>query len=320
MSTRPGRRIAVGFTALVTLAALVTAPSIATAAPAPAPGHHSGTLADGATWIADVPGRLERHPAAVQPRLRPHHRAGRPGRGDASRLCWPPAMPSRGPPTIPNDSWWALGSAERDQFQTLAAFKAGRRAADPDRLGRRVDGRPGQRPDRPGRRRPDRRLARVVRPGGRRAGSEQLPTRRRSRPGDPAGARLPESDLAGYSSSADAATVAQTLTDAVEAAQQTPAGRARIALAAALLNLPTWAPGQNPPAPGDAVGQEAQQEDWIAAGQLAFIIGSRPAIEQAAGRRQRLDRRARLARAARLLGAPRRGPGSVSRCRTGSER
>jgi hypothetical protein len=77
--------------------------------------------------------------------------------------------------------------------------------------------------------------------------------------------------------------VATTLTDAVEAAQQTPAGRARIALAAAFLNLPTWAPDQNPPAPGDAAGQESQQEAWIAAGQLAFIIGSRPAIEQAAG-------------------------------------
>jgi hypothetical protein len=49
------------------------------------------------------------------------------------------------------------------------------------------------------------------------------------------------------------------------------------------LNLPTWAPGQNPPAPGDAAGQESQQEDWIAAGQLSFIIGSRPSIEQAAG-------------------------------------
>jgi hypothetical protein len=89
--------------------------------------------------------------------------------------------------------------------------------------------------------------------------------------------------LTDYSSSAEAGAVADTLTKAVEAAQQTPAGRARIALAAAFLNLPTWAPGQNPPAPGDAVGQEAQQEDWIAAGQLSFIIGSRPAIEQAAG-------------------------------------
>jgi hypothetical protein len=89
--------------------------------------------------------------------------------------------------------------------------------------------------------------------------------------------------LTGYSSSADAAAVAQTLTDAVVAAQQTPAGRARIALAAAFLNLPAWAPGQNPPAPGDAAGQEQQQEAWIASGVLAFIIGSRPAIEQAAG-------------------------------------
>lgn len=55
MSMRPRRRIAAGCTALATISVLVTAPSIATAAPTPTPGHHTGTLADGAAWIADVP-------------------------------------------------------------------------------------------------------------------------------------------------------------------------------------------------------------------------------------------------------------------------
>ena len=55
MSTHSRRRIAIGCTALATVSALMTAPSSATAAPSATAGHHTGTLADGATWIADVP-------------------------------------------------------------------------------------------------------------------------------------------------------------------------------------------------------------------------------------------------------------------------
>lgn len=284
MSTRPRLRYPSVVAAVLALAA---APSIATAAAAPAaapaaqPGHHTGTLADGATWIADVPtawnGTL----------LLFSHGFGPTVAQDAPDPATQTALLSAGYALAgssydPNGSWWALGSAERDQFQTLAAFKAD--VGHPTRtisVGESMGGLVN---------------AQIVRDAqGRIAGSlglcglvaGGLDLNDYQLAGEVVLATLlaPSSGvhLTDYAGSADAAAVATTLTNAVEAAQQTPAGRARIALAAAFLNLPTWAPDQNPPAPGDAVGQETQQEDWIAAGQLAFIIGSRPAIEQAAG-------------------------------------
>lgn len=57
-----------------------------------------------------------------------------------------------------------------------------------------------------------------------------------------------------------AADAANTLTTAVDSAQSTPAGRARIALAAALHNIPGWNdPAQPRPAPTDWDAQQANQ-------------------------------------------------------------
>ncbi|MEY9854876.1 hypothetical protein ABH935_000473 [Catenulispora sp. GAS73] len=281
MSTRTRRRLAVGLTVLTTFSAFVVVPSAATAAPAPAPGHHTGTLADGATWIADVPAAwngtllLFSHgygPTAAQDAPSPESQSALLAAGYALA----------GSSYDPNGSWWALGSAERDQFQTLDAVRAvigrpARTVSVGESMGGLVN-------------------AQIVRDAhGRVAGSlglcglvaGGLDLNDYQLAGEVVLATLLAPDahvhLTGYSGPGDAAAVATTLTDAVEAAQQTPAGRARIALAAAFLNLPAWAPGQNPPAPGDSAGQESQQEAWIAAGQLAFIIGSRPSIEQAAG-------------------------------------
>jgi hypothetical protein len=77
--------------------------------------------------------------------------------------------------------------------------------------------------------------------------------------------------------------LAARLTQAVETAQQTPAGRARIALAAAYLNLADWAPGQQPLARDDFAGQERQQYAWLAQGLLSFIVPARWSVEQSAG-------------------------------------
>jgi hypothetical protein len=87
-------------------------------------------------------------------------------------------------------------------------------------------------------------------------------------------------DLAGP---AEATALADRLSAAVQTAQQTPAGRARIALAAAYLNLADWAPGQQPPARDDFAGQERQQYDWLAQGLLGFIVPARWSVEQSAG-------------------------------------
>jgi hypothetical protein len=69
-------------------------------------------------------------------------------------------------------------------------------------------------------------------------------------------------------------------------AQSTAQGRARLALAMAFLNVPTWAPGQAMPAADDYAAQEQQQFDIQFSGAFTtmdFIESGRPWIEQAAG-------------------------------------
>ena len=58
--------------------------------------------------------------------------------------------------------------------------------------------------------------------------------------------------LADFASLGEAFATTTALSTAVQQAQATPAGRARVALAAALYQVPSWLPGQPPPAPGDA--------------------------------------------------------------------
>jgi hypothetical protein len=74
----------------------------------------------------------------------------------------------------------------------------------------------------------------------------------------------------------------QQLVAAAQAAQQTPAGRARLALAMAFLHTPTWFSGQPLPGPRDYQAQEQQQFRWVT-GQLPFIELGRYDIEHAAG-------------------------------------
>ncbi|WP_405988194.1 alpha/beta hydrolase [Streptomyces sp. NBC_00986] len=90
-------------------------------------------------------------------------------------------------------------------------------------------------------------------------------------------------ELTGFTGMADGYLSAQQLDTAVAAAQTTPQGRARIALAAAYLNLPDWAPAQDPPATDDAAGQEAQQYAWLAQGMLDFYMTGPYSVEQSAG-------------------------------------
>jgi hypothetical protein len=68
------------------------------------------------------------------------------------------------------------------------------------------------------------------------------------------------------------------------AAQQTPAGRARLALAAALADTPGWfIPLSAEPAPTDYAGQEANQFLWETKVDFAFILAFRAELEARAG-------------------------------------
>ncbi len=71
---------------------------------------------------------------------------------------------------------------------------------------------------------------------------------------------------------------------AVAAAQQTPQGRARIALSAALGDTPGWFTPLSPePAPDDYAAQEANQYQWDAQVDFPFIFAFRAELEARAG-------------------------------------
>ena len=71
---------------------------------------------------------------------------------------------------------------------------------------------------------------------------------------------------------------------AATTAQQTPQGRARLALAAALGDTPGWFTPLSPePAPSDAAGQEANQYLWDTQVDFPFIFAFRAELEARAG-------------------------------------
>jgi hypothetical protein len=84
-----------------------------------------------------------------------------------------------------------------------------------------------------------------------------------------------------------AQTSAQALTDAAASAQSSAAGRARLALAMAFLNVPAWDPGAAEPAPaGQPAAAEAAQYQALTSGSyntIDFMMGGRGSIEQSAG-------------------------------------
>jgi hypothetical protein len=80
---------------------------------------------------------------------------------------------------------------------------------------------------------------------------------------------------------------AQVLNDAAQRAQGSPAGKARLALAMAFLNIPAWDPNDGQPAPANnPAAQESAQFAALMDGStnvLSFIEGGRESIEQAVG-------------------------------------
>ena len=82
----------------------------------------------------------------------------------------------------------------------------------------------------------------------------------------------------------DPAANLQVALDIFNQAASTPAGRARIALVAALIDLPGWFDPRAPePAPGDFVAREAAQAQWESLVDFAFAFRFRSDLEQRAG-------------------------------------
>ncbi|MEV6489547.1 hypothetical protein AB0M20_13115 [Actinoplanes sp. NPDC051633] len=88
--------------------------------------------------------------------------------------------------------------------------------------------------------------------------------------------------LAGYRTVDEAFATTSALVTAVTQGQTSPAGRARVALAAALHHAPAWRPGQAPPARGDHDAIQAGQYEWLRES-LQFTTPARFDIETAVG-------------------------------------
>jgi hypothetical protein len=271
--------------ALLAAAGTLSVPAGASAA-APA-SHVTGTLPDGASWVADVPAQWN---GTV---LLYSHGFGSLTAADAPDPATSAALLARGYALAgssydPNGSLWALDSAVRDQFQALQAVESTVLPGRPRQvlaLGTSMGGLISALEAQDGRGRIDGALTTC----GIVAGAVNLNNYQLD--GEYALARLllpgQQVKLVRFTGAADALGTAATLQAAAAQAQQSAAGQARLALAMAFINVPPWAAGQDvPPPPGDPAGQEAAQYQVEFTGSfstLDFIESGRPSIDQAAG-------------------------------------
>ncbi|MDT0569012.1 alpha/beta hydrolase [Streptomyces sp. DSM 3412] len=282
-STRRSTRRALAALAAAVVLSL-TGASVSAAAPltaAPAVERLNGTLPDGATWIADVPenwnGTLivfSHGFGSTVPQNAPR---------EAVRLrLLEEGYALTGSSYDTSETLWALESAERDQVATVAAVTE--RIGEPTRtlsIGQSMGGLVNARLARSGAGGIDGALGLC----GLVAGANDLHSYQLDAEYTIARLLLPDTPvkLVDFASEAEGATTGRQLTDAVVTAQKTPEGRARIALAAAYLNLPTWAPGKDRPAAGDREEQQAQQYEWLARGVLNRVEPARFHVEKALG-------------------------------------
>ncbi|MEJ3750702.1 alpha/beta hydrolase [Actinomycetes bacterium KLBMP 9797] len=274
---RTVRRLVATMT-IVSLAALVVAPTAARAAPAT---RYDGVLPDGATWIADVPANwngtllIYSHGYNPTPNNPP---ANSPDPATAEALL------ARGYALAGSSysrSGWVTDTAASDQLDTLRAVTAligpPRRAIA---LGTSFGGMiTGQLAERGGRS-----LDGAIATCGLMGGGIDLHNYQLD--GSHAVAQLllagQQVKLVRFTDPAEAFATADRMVTALDQAQASPAGRARTALITALFQEPGWVPGQPKPAPGDIEAQQAGQYQNLRA-ILPFIVFGRYDMEQSAG-------------------------------------
>jgi pimeloyl-ACP methyl ester carboxylesterase len=267
---------------------VLAAAALAAAAPGAAQAagvtHITGTLSDGATWIADLPAQWNGTLLLYSHGFGPTVAQDAPSQAQAALLARGYAL--AGSSYDPNGSWWALNSAVRDQFQTLDAVENTVLGAKPRQVlavGTSMGGLISALEAQDGKGRIDGALSTCgIVAGGINLNNYQLD-------GEYALAQLllpgQQVKLVRFASSTEALATAATLQAAATQAQQTAAGRARLALAMAYINVFPWASGQTAPAT-DPAAQEAAQYQVEFTGSfstLDFIEFARPSVEQAAG-------------------------------------
>jgi hypothetical protein len=274
-----------GLLAAAALALPTAAPAAVSAAP-PA-SHVTGTLPDGASWVADVPAQWNGTLLLYSHGFGPLTPADAPDPATSAALL-ARGYALAGSSYDPNGSEWALDSAVRDQFQALQAVESTVLHARPHQVlafGTSMGGLVSALEAQNGAGRIDGALTTC----GIVAGAINLNNYQLD--GEYALARLllpgQQVQLVRFSSTSQALATAATLQGAAAQAQQSAAGRARLALAMAFINVPPWAAGQAaPPPPSDPAAQEAAQYQVEFTGSfstLDFIEAGRPSIDQAAG-------------------------------------
>ncbi|NKX50397.1 alpha/beta hydrolase, partial [Arthrobacter deserti] len=246
-----------------------------------AASSHGGTLAGGAAWTAPVPddwnGTLVLYSHGF--RQGPANPARDEGFDAAAYALLATGY------AIASSSYaglgWALGTAVRDQLDTLAAFSAA--AGKPERtiaygvsMGGLVSSRLAEIPDAG--------IDGAVSTCGVLGGGLNLANLQLDGTYAAAALLLPGENvqLAGFSSAGQAGKTADRLRAAVQQAQQSAQGRARIALVAALLNLPAWHPDSSRPEPADYAAQQEARYRWLVE-ILPLVMASRAELAKAAG-------------------------------------
>jgi pimeloyl-ACP methyl ester carboxylesterase len=273
---------------LLTAAACTTVLLAAAVVPAASadsvsPGHYTGVIADGATWIADVPAHWNGTLILFSHGFGPTTAADAPSTASQTALL-NQGYALAGSSYDPSGSWWALDTAANDQFATLAAVEQllGGRPHRVIAVGESMGGLVNSQIAEQGAGRVDAALDMCgLVGGGINLSNYQLNAEYAITKLIPGASGV---QLRDYSSPAAGSAAAATMSTAITTAQSTAAGQARIALVGALLNETDWAANETAPAPHDYAGQESQEEQWMTSGgQLAFIEFGRYYIEQAAG-------------------------------------
>jgi hypothetical protein len=271
-------------TLLVVFVALALVAGVGSTASA-STAHFTGTLGNGTTWIADVPSSWNGILVLYS------HGFGPPLPANAPDPATRDALLARGYALAgssydPAGSWWALNTAVSDQFATIGAVTAAALPQAPERVlafGTSMGGLVSALEAEQGAGVIDGALSTC----GLVAGAIHLNNYQLD--AEYAIAKLlmpaPGPKLVDFANPGEGAASGAALTAAVQTAQTTPEGRARLSLVFGLLNVVPVAPGVPEPAPNDAAAIEAAQ--YASAVQsfplLNFIQFGRYWIELAAG-------------------------------------
>ncbi|MGH3265635.1 MAG: hypothetical protein ACRDNS_26995 [Trebonia sp.] len=273
--------------ALIAAGAAVAAPGAADAASVAAPGTQvGGTLANGTAWIAEYPASWNGTLLLYSHGFGPLAAADAPDANTKAALL-ADGYALAGSSYDPNNSEWALDTAVGDQFGTLAAVESTVLPARPRHVlafGTSMGGLVSALEAQQGHGKIDGALTTCGIVGG------GVNLNEYQSDGEYAIAQLlgdPGTQLVGFGSAATALGTAGALTTDAAKAQSTAAGRARLALAMAFMNIPSWDPSSASPTPRrDPVGQEAAEYNVLFGGSFSimdFVELGRVSIEQADG-------------------------------------